>query len=244
MGIFDPRIKRYQKKFEYSYSFGTYPTIDLINYQRENLLKVLVKSNHDDSEGLKEVLDLCTKLNIPVEIADRAIDKIATKENTYVLGVFKKYESKLSLKANHLVLVEPRNMGNLGTIIRTMLSFDFKDLAIIRPAADIFDPMVVRSTMGAIFQINFEYFEDINEYISKYGERNIYPFMLDGAKDIREVKFEAPFSMIQGNESKGLPKEFSELGQSIYIPNSDNVDSLNLSVATAIGLWEARRNNE
>jgi TrmH family RNA methyltransferase len=47
--------------------------------------------------------------------------------------------------------------------------------------------------------------------------------------------------MIQGNESKGLPKEFGELGQSIFIPNSDKVDSLNLSVATAIGLWEARR---
>jgi TrmH family RNA methyltransferase len=180
-------------------------------------------------------------LNIHVEVADRAIDKIATKENTYVVGIFKKYESKLSENTNHLVLVEPRNMGNLGTIIRTMLSFDFKDLAIIRPATDIFDPMVVRSTMGALFQINFEYFDDIHEYVSKFGKRKIYPFMLDGAKDIREIKFEEPFSMIQGNESKGLPSEFKELGQSIYIPNSDNVDSLNLSVATAIGLWEARR---
>ncbi len=243
MGIFDPRIKRYQKKFDYSYSFGTYPTIDLITHKREHLLKVLVKSNHDDSEGVNEVLDLCDRLNIPVEIADRAIDKIATKENTYVLGIFEKYKSELDPKANHLVLVEPRNMGNLGTIIRTMLGFDVTNLAIIRPATDIFDPMVVRSTMGAIFQINFEYFENIQEYISKYGERSIYTFMLDGAKDIREVKFKEPYSMIQGNESKGLSNEFKELGQSIYIPNSDNVDSLNLSVATAIGLWEARRGN-
>lgn len=241
MGILDPRLKRYQKKYGYSYSFGTYPTIDLINYQRENLIKVLVKSKHDESEGVNEVLDLCEELRIPVEVADRAIDKIATKENTYVLGIFKKYDSLLDPKENHLVLVEPRNMGNLGTIIRTMLGFDVTNLAIIRPATDIFDPMVVRSTMGAIFQINFEYFESIQEYMEKYGKRNIYPFMLDGAKDIREVKFEEPFSMIQGNESNGLPKEFSELGQSIYIPNSDKIDSLNLSVATAIGLWEARR---
>lgn len=241
MGILDPRLKRYQKKYDYSYSFGTYPTIDLINHHRENLIKVLVKSKHDESEGVNEVLDLCEELRIPVEVADRAIDKIATKENTYVLGIFKKYESVLDPKENHLVLVEPRNMGNLGTIIRTMLGFDVTNLAIIRPATDIFDPMVVRSTMGAIFQIEFEYFDSIQEYMVKYSRRNIYTFMLDGAKDIREVKFEEPFSMIQGNESKGLPKEFSELGQSIYIPNSDKVDSLNLSVATAIGLWEARR---
>lgn len=241
MGILDPRLKKYQKKYDYSYSFGTYPTIDLINHQRKNLIKVLVKSKHDESEGVNEVLDLCERLNIPVEIADRAIDKIATKENTYVLGIFHKYDSELDPQANHLVLVEPRNMGNMGTIIRTMLGFDVTNLAIIRPATDIFDPMVVRSTMGAIFQINFEYFESIQEYMAKYSRRNIYTFMLDGAKDIREVKFEEPFSMIQGNESKGLPKEFGELGQSIYIPNSDRVDSLNLSVATAIGLWEARR---
>jgi len=244
MGILDPRIKKYQKKFDYSYSFGTYPTIDLIKHQREHLIKVLVKSKRDDSEGVNEVLDLCERLNIPVEVADRAIDKIATKENTYVLGIFQKYDSVLDPQANHLVLVEPRNMGNLGTIIRTMLGFDVTNLAIIRPAADIFDPMVVRSTMGAIFQINFEYFDSIQEYMAKYSSRNIYTFMLDGAKDIRGVKFEEPFSMIQGNESKGLPKEFSELGQSIYIPNSAKVDSLNLSVATAIGLWEARRGNE
>jgi len=243
MGMLDPRIKRYQKKFDYSYSFGTYPTIDLINHQKHHLIKVLVKSKRDESEGVNDVLDLCDRLDIPVEIADRAIDKIATKENTYVLGIFEKYDSVLDPQANHLVLVEPRNMGNLGTIIRTMLGFDVTDLAIIRPATDIFDPMVVRSTMGAIFQINFEYFDSIQEYMAKYSKRNIYTFMLDGAKDIREVKFEEPFSMIQGNESKGLPKEFSELGQSIYIPNSDKVDSLNLSVATAIGLWEARRQN-
>jgi TrmH family RNA methyltransferase len=176
-----------------------------------------------------------------VEVADRAIEKIAVKENTYAVGVFEKYETKLDSKANHLVLVEPRNMGNMGTIIRTMLGFDFKDLAIIKPAADIFDPMVVRSTMGAVFQINSQYFNDINQYMDLYGKRNIYTFMLDGAEDIRKVDFKEPFSMVQGNESKGLPKEYQKLGKSIYIPNSKNIDSLNLSVATAIGLWEARR---
>lgn len=239
--MFEPKLKKYQKKFEYSYAFGTYPTIDLIKYQREHLLKVLVKSKHDDSEGVNEVIDLCKQYGIPLEVQDRAIEKIAFKENTYVVGVFEKYKSTLDVKSNHLVLVEPRNMGNVGTIIRTMLGFDFKDLAIIKPAADIFDPSVVRSTMGAVFQINFEYFDTIEEYINIYGNRNIYTFMLDGATDIRKVEFKEPYSMIQGNESKGLPSQYKELGQSIYIPNSDNVDSLNLSVATAIGLWEARR---
>lgn len=244
MEILDPRIKKYQKKYTYSYAFGTYPTIDLIKYQRRHLIKVLLRSQSDNSEGVKEVVSLCKENNIPTEIADRAIERIAVKENTYAVGVFEKYELELNPKSNHLVLVEPRNMGNLGTIIRTMLGFDFADLAIIRPAADIFDPMVVRSTMGAVFHIKFEYFDTIQAYLKKYEDRNIYTFMLDGAEDIREVNFKEPFTMIQGNESKGLPEEYKKLGKSIYIPNSKNVDSLNLSVATAIGLWEARRRDE
>ena len=237
----DPRIKKYQKKFDYSYAFGTFPTIDLIKYRSKDIIKILVKSKTDESEGVKEVLSLAKSMNIPVEVADRAIERIAVKENTYVVGVFNKYSSTLEAGANHLVLVEPRNMGNIGTIIRTMLGFDCFNLAIIRPAADIFDPSVVRSTMGAIFHINFEYFDNIQDYLKKYSNRNIYTFMLDGAEDIRNVSFKEPFSMVQGNESKGLSDEYKGLGKSIFIPNSKNIDSLNLSVATAIGLWEARR---
>jgi TrmH family RNA methyltransferase len=65
--------------------------------------------------------------------------------------------------------------------------------------------------------------------------------MLDGSKDIREVEFKEPFSIVQGNESRGLDSSFKELGQSVYIPHSDDIDSLNLAVATSISLWEVSR---
>lgn len=241
MEIFSPKLKKYQRKFDYSYAFGTYPTIDLLKHKRDSVLKVLLNSQNDGSEGVAEVQRLCSELGVKIEVQDRAIEKIAFKENTYTVGVFKKYECELDGDGNHLVLVEPRNMGNLGTIIRTMLGFNVRDLVIIKPAADIFDPKVVRSTMGAIFQINFKYYDTLEAYLKEFGSRHIYSFMLDGAKDIREVKFEEPFSMIQGNESKGLPEEFKNLGQSVYIPQSKDIDSLNLSVATAIGLWESSK---
>jgi len=241
MEIFSPKLKRYQRKFDYSYAFGTYPTIDLLKYKKDSVLKVLLNSHNDGSEGVAEVQRLCSELGVKIETQDRAIEKIAFKENTYTVGVFKKYECELNGERNHLVLVEPRNMGNLGTIIRTMLGFNIRDLAIIKPAADIFDPKVVRSTMGAIFQINFKYYDTLESYIKEFGNHHIYTFMLNGAKDIREVKFEEPFSMIQGNESRGLPEGIKNLGESVYIPQSKDIDSLNLSVATAIGLWESSK---
>ena len=180
-------------------------------------------------------------MGIRVEIADRAIEKIAFKENTYVVAVFDKYACELEKEANHLVLVEPRNMGNLGTIIRTMLGFDFNNLVLVGNSADIFDPKVVRSTMGALFRVNFKYYDTIQDYMSEFDNHNYYPFMLDGAKDIRIIEFEKPFSMIQGNESKGLDNEYKDIGQSVFIPHGKEIDSLNLSIATSIGLWEASR---
>ena len=236
-----PKIKRYQKKYSFSYAFGAYPVLDLLKFQKEKVLKVLVKTEGLKSEGVEEIREICEKENIAFEENSRLIDKISYKENTYVVGVFEKYECILEANENHVVLVNPSNAGNLGTIIRTMVGFDFRNLAIIKPGVDIFDPTVVRSTMGALFGINFEYFESFKGYTEAYKAHNLYPFMLDGAKNILDIDFKEPFSFVQGNEGKGLDASFKDLGESIYIPHSENIDSLNLSVATAIGMWEYAR---
>lgn len=237
--MYSPKIKRYQKKFEYSYAFGAYPVLDLLSQYPENVYKILLKKGGLNSEGVSEIKNICKEKEIEVEINDRLIEKIAVKENTYVVGVFKKYELEISNTDNHVVLVNPSNMGNLGTIVRTMLGFGFKDLVIVRPAVDIFDPLVIRSTMGAIFKIRFEYFNSIDEYVKRFPKYNKYPFMLKGSKEIKSVKFVKPYSIIQGNESTGLDDSYMNLGESVYIPHSKEIDSLNLSVATAISLWEA-----
>ena len=236
-----PRIKRYQKKFLHSYSYGAYPTLDLLKYRKEKVLKVLVKKEGLKSSGVEEIVELCKKDSISFEVNDKSIERIAVKENTYVVGLFEKYVTELEEDNNHIVLVEPSNMGNVGTIIRTMLGFNFKNLAVIKPAVDIFDPMVVRSTMGAIFRINFKYYENIGEYMSEFPEYTYYPFMLNGKNNIKDVEFKEPFAIIQGNESKGLGQGYENIGESVYIPHNKDIDSLNLSVATGIGMWEAFR---
>lgn len=242
--MFLPKIKRYQKEFEYSYAFGAYPVIDLLRSHPEEILKVLFKEGGIDSEGISTVESECKKKGIQYEINDRLIDKISVKENTYVVAVFKKYVSAIELGSNHLVLVNPTNTGNLGTILRTMLGFGFKDLAIIEPAVDIFDPLVIRASMGAIFNLNFEHFKSLEEYLEKFKEYNCYPFMLNGSKSVEEVEFLKPYSIIHGNESKGLDKKYLTVGESVYIPHNREIDSLNLSIATAISLWEASKSNE
>ncbi len=240
-----PKLKRYQKKFDFSYAFGAYPVLDLLKFQKERVVEILVKEEGIESDGVKEILDICKKENIPYKVNSKAIDRVAFKENTYVVGVFEKYETSLNSDENHIVLVNPSNVGNLGTIVRSMCGFGFKNLAIIKPGVDIFDPMVVRSTMGALFRINFMYFESFKAYTEAYKGHNMYPFMLDGARSILDVDFKEPFSFIQGNEGKGLDESYRDiekgLGESVYIPHSKDIDSLNLSVATSIGMWEYSR---
>ena len=237
--MFQPKIKRYQKEFTYSYAFGAYPVIELLKSHPESVLKVLFKEDSFKDGNIPAIQKECEKRNIHTQINNKLIDKISVKENTYVVGVFKKYASKIKEDENHIVLVNPSNTGNLGTILRTMLGFNFKNLAIIKPAVDIFDPLVVRASMGAVFGINFEYFNNIEEYVLKFSAHHLYPFMLNGKSSVENVKFVKPYSIIHGNESKGLDEKYLELGESVYIPHSKDIDSLNLSIAAGISMWEA-----
>lgn len=68
----------------------------------------------------------------------------------------------------------------------------------------------------------------------------MFPFMLDGSRSLPDVLAEgipATWSLIFGNEGSGLPAEFSQIGQPVRIPSNDRVDSLNLSIAAAIGIY-------
>lgn len=231
-----PKLKKYDKKFDHSYVFGTYPVLDLINKKPDQTIEVLLNPNANDSEIIREIASTCAARNIPCDFNAKAIDRLAIKENTYAIGVFKKYETKLRPNQNTLMLVNPSNMGNIGTIIRTMIGFEVYNLAIIKPAADIFDPKVLRSTMGAFFDLNFEFYNSIEEYISQNKSNNLYSFMLNADKDLNSCKFSEPFTLIFGNEGSGLPENYRNLSTTIEIKHNKKIDSLNLSVCAGIVL--------
>ena len=230
-------IKAYKKTFEHSYALGIFPTVELIGSRPESLVKVLVSSSYRSDSEL-DIFDLCRKNNIKAEVNDKAINKISQKENCYVAGVFDKYQCHLS-QGPHIVLVNPSNMGNMGTIIRTMLGFGLKDLAIISPGVDIFDPKVIRASMGAVFKINFKYYETFDEYYQAFKDHKLYPFMLDGAVSLKDVKHDKKesFSLIFGNEARGLDAGFSGIGTSVLIKHTDEIDSLNLTIAAGIAMY-------
>lgn len=229
-------IKPYKKGAEYSYTQGAFPTIELLKSRPEIVEIVYVHSTFSVPEVLSEI---CQRHRIKVVTADRVVEKLSDKENIFVIGVFKKYTDTLKRDSAHLVLVNPSNMGNMGTIMRTCIGFGVKDLAIISPGADVFHPKVVRSSMGALFRIRHRYFESFEEYLGAVEERKIFSFMLTGKKQQTVIECEKPerFTLVFGNEATGLPAEYEDYGTSIIIPQSEEVDSLNLTIAVGVGAF-------
>ena len=161
----------------------------------------------------------------------------------FAAAVFSKFEDDLNPNKPHIVLHHPSDSGNAGTIFRTALGFDVQDIAVIRPCVDVFDPKTVRASMGSIFQLRLHVYDDFSQYQAQFPEHTLYPFMLDGSKSLPDVLGDIPdrWTLIFGNEGSGLPPEFSRLGQPVRIPSSNKVDSLNLSIAAAIGIYAFAR---
>jgi TrmH family RNA methyltransferase len=234
------QLKKYRKEFPYSYSFGVFPTLELLTHRPEQVVRVVAHSRGERGSGLGKLEALCREKSIPFETNDRAVERLSHKGNIYVFGVFAKYDTPLSASANHLLLVNPSDNGNLGTIARTMLAFGFRDLALISPAVDAFNPHVVRASMGATFALNLAYFESLAAYQVKFGHR-LYPFVLGATRELGRVRFRAPYTLVFGPEGAGLEPGVADLGESVMIPQSPLVESLNLAVAVSVALYEAQR---
>lgn len=226
-------MKSYKRESEWSYSTGVFPTLELLKTHADKVTKILLSSKADRNTGAGEIIKLGKERGIDIETDDSQIEKLAKSENVYAMGIFDKYESPIK-PGNKLVLVNPSDRGNLGTIIRTMVAFEMKNLEIISPAVDVFDPKVIRASMGGVFRINWDYHPQMID------DNNKYIFMSDGEKEVKQVEFKKPYSLVFGNEGAGLETSYRELGEVVTIEQSGEVDSLNLAMAVGIGLYEAR----
>ena len=229
-------IKPYKKSFDYSYTLGAFPTIELIKSRPELVRGVYLHSTFTDREQLTK---LCIANHIPVLEGDKTIARVSDKENVFVVGVFDKYEDILEASQSQIVLVNPSNMGNLGTILRTAVGFGIHDIAFIQPGADVFHPKVVRSSMGALFRLRHHYYDTFEEYRRQNSQQEVFTFMLNGEKPLTIEDCPKPklFSLVFGNEATGLDDSYLNVGTSIIIPQSNEVDSLNLTIAVGVGAY-------
>jgi len=228
-------FRKYRKTAAHSYCFGVFPTLELLTHQPDKAVNVLLVNERGGGNGVEHIRSICRQRHIPVLVAPRAIERIGGAGSA-VVGVFKKYDQAIASHTDHLVLVNPRYMGNLGTIIRTMVGFGLRDLALIQPAPHILAPEVVRGSMGAVFQTRWQYYTDFAAYRRRH-RHHLYCLMPDGRARLDQLVVRQPYALVFGSEGDGLPSRFHQLGTSVRIPQTEQVDSLNLAVAVAITLY-------
>lgn len=231
-------FKKYNKELEYSYCFGGFPSYELLSQKPKQVIQLVLHEKAEQNKELDNILALAKKHNIRIITNGKLIDKLSGKGNVYIMAVFKKYKQNLEHEKNQVLLCNPSDMGNLGTIIRVMLGFNYNNLAIIKPCIDIFDPKVVRASMGSIFSINIKLYDSLEEY-QQENNNHIYPFMLQAKETLQDTTQKVtPHTLAFGNEAHGLDASFLKLGTPLIIKHSNKIDSLNLSMSVGIALYE------
>lgn len=230
--------KSYNKDDSFSYTFGAFPTYELLLKKPENVVEIIVHEKLENSSEVDGLLALAKSHHITISKNGKLLEKLSKKGNVYIMGVFKKYTQNLEANKNHVLLNNPSDMGNLGTIIRGMLGFGYENLALITPCIDHFDPRVIRASMGAIFSINIQTFSSFEDYQKAYLNYP-YPFMLKATNTLQSLENKkTPHTLIFGNEATGLPDSFLEVGTPLIIKQSDKIDSFNLSMSVTIACYE------
>ena len=143
-----------------------------------------------------------------------------------------------------MVLENIQDPGNLGTIIRTAEGAGVDGIIMTQGTVDIYNPKVIRSTMGAMYRMKFAYVDSLEDTVSLLKSRNIttYAAHLDGAVDYVTCDYTAGTAFFIGNEGNGLTDEATALAErKIIIPMKGQLESLNAAVSSAILMYEAAR---
>ncbi len=143
-----------------------------------------------------------------------------------------------------IVLENVQDPGNLGTIIRTAEAAGVTGILMSSGCADIYNPKVTRSTMGSIFRVPFVYTQDLHASLEHLKIKGVQLFAahLKGSTGLYDQSYTGPSAFLIGNESKGLTAETVALAdQAVRIDMSGEVESLNAAIASAIMMFEARR---
>lgn len=143
-----------------------------------------------------------------------------------------------------MVLDNLQDPGNLGTIVRTAEGAGVTGIIMSKETVDIYNPKVIRSTMGSIYRMPFYYAEDLLDAISEMKKRNIstYAAHLDGKNSYDAEDYKKPCAFFIGNEGNGLRDEVADAADIyIRIPMCGQVESLNAAVAACVLMFEAAR---
>ena len=143
-------------------------------------------------------------------------------------------------KGNIIILDNVQDPGNLGTIIRSAVAFNFDTIILSNDSVDLYNSKVVRASQGLLFNVNIK-IGDLTEIIPelKKDGYQVYGTKVTNGNDVKSIAKNSLFAIIMGNEGNGMSDTVSELCDSfVYINMNDKCESLNVGVAASILMYE------
>lgn len=184
-----------------------------------------------------------------IEINTAIFQKLAYRDTTEgILAVAKTKPMQLSdlkLSENPLILIAeaPEKPGNIGALLRTADAANLDAVIVANPKSDMFSPNIVRSSVGCLFtnQIATGTTAEIIAFLQE-KKINFYCATLQNSTSYHTQDYTTPTALVVGTEATGLTQEWRVAAtQNIIIPMQGEIDSMNVSVAAAILIFEAKR---
>ena len=195
-------------------------------------------------------INTITKQQIPlIEINREVYQKLAYRDTTEGILAVARTKSMhlqdLKLSDNPLILIAeaPEKPGNIGALLRTADAANLDAVIIANPKSDLYNPNIVRSSVGGLFtnQIATGTTEEIIKFLEA-NKINSFSATLQNSTSYHTQDFSKPTAIVVGTEATGLSQEWRDKAtQNINIPMQGAIDSMNVSVAAAILIFEAKR---
>lgn len=209
---------------------------------------VLVRDDEQEHEALSKVRRSVKRVFVVSSKQMESLSDAVTAQGVIaVLPFFPSMGTEMAfLKKKDALIVAVDGVadpGNLGTIIRTCDWFGVDAVVLSKGTVELYNPKVVRSTMGSLFHLPIVASTDLPEFLHRCQAQRftLWSTELNGSEDLRNVSFTGKNVIIIGSESHGVSKEVSASAQhSLLIPRFGKAESLNAALACGIILAKVR----
>lgn len=215
----------------------------LTKKEREKTKTFLIEGKNIIEEAKKHnkiltyITDDLNKVEDNIFYVDKKLkESLSSLKNSNEDIALVKYLDIKEISSDTILLIDDvRDPSNLGTILRTALAFNIKDVVLSLNTVDLYNPKVLRASEGAIFSLNILR-EDLIGFISKHKDYKVLSTSLK-ANDLKALKTNKKMIVI-GNEGKGVSEEILKISDDYLKIPIKNIDSLNVAIATSIILFE------